>query len=68
MTTRISAAIDDNLFNYLREVAEIRQRSMSAIIEKALEEYLENQEDIYFSKLAEKREEEKTISHDEVWK
>ena len=66
---RINLSVDDSLYDELEKLKEIKGApSLSAIVIELTKEALELQEDLYFSKLAEERKNEKTFSHKEVWK
>ena len=66
---RINLSVDDRLWEELKHLKEIRGApSMSAVVIELTREALELQEDLYFAKIAQEREREATISHDQLWK
>lgn len=66
---RINLSVDDDLYDELEKIQQLRDApSLSAIVIELTKEALELQEDLYFAKLAEERENEDSISHEEVWK
>ena len=66
---RINLSVDDDLYDELEKIQQLRDApSLSAIVIELTKEALELQEDLYFAKLAEERESENSISHEEVWK
>jgi metal-responsive CopG/Arc/MetJ family transcriptional regulator len=66
---RINLSVDDSLYAELEELKKIRKApSLSSIVIELAKEALELQEDLYFSKIATERENERVISHKEIWK
>ena len=66
---RINLSVDDSLYSDLEELQKLRGApSLSSIVIELTKEALELQEDLYFSRMSEERENEKTISHKEIWK
>lgn len=66
---RINLSVDDSLYAQLEELKSLRKApSLSSIIIELTKEALELQEDLYFSQIAQEREHEKSISHEEIWK
>ncbi len=66
---RINLTIDDELYSELEMIQNIRNApSLSAVVIELAKEALEIQEDLYFAKIADEREKEKTVSHDKIWK
>lgn len=66
---RINLSVDDSLYAELQELQSLRGApSLSSIVIELTKEALELQEDLYFARIAEKREGEKELSHKEVWK
>lgn len=65
---RINLAVEDGLYDELEKLRELKGApSLAAIVIELTKEALELQEDLYFAKLAEERENDKLVSHDEVW-
>ena len=66
---RINLSVEDSLYAELEELQKLRGApSLSSIVIELTKEALELQEDLYFAKIAEERENEKEISHKELWK
>ncbi len=66
---RINLSVDDSLYAELEELQNLRGApSLSSIVIELTKEALELQEDLYFARIAEERENEKEISHKEIWK
>ena len=66
---RINLSVDDRLWEELKRLKELRGApSLSAVVIELTKEALEIQEDLYFAKIAQEREREATISHDQLWK
>ncbi len=66
---RINLSVEDSLYSELEELRKIRKApSLSSIVIELTKEALELQEDLYFAKIADERDKEETISHEEVWK
>ena len=66
---RINLSVDDGLYEELEKLKAIKGApSLSAVVIELTKEALELQEDLYFSKLAEERKNEKNFSHKGVWK
>ena len=66
---RINLSVDDELYEELEELQKLRNApSLSSIVLELTKEALELQEDLYFAKVAQEREKEKELSHEEVWK
>ena len=66
---RINLTLDDSLYEELEQLQELRGApSLSSVVIELTKEALELQEDLYFAKIAEERESEDTISHEEAWK
>ena len=66
---RINLTIDDELYSELEMIQDIRNApSLSAVVIELAKEALEIQEDLYFAKIANERENEDTVSHDKIWK
>lgn len=71
---RLLVSLEETIFNDISDIARINKQSLSMIAKNLIETALEIQEDMYFSKLADKRlreaeqEKHKWISHEEVMK
>jgi len=66
---RINLSVDDSFYAEIEELQKLRGApSLSAIVIELAKESLELQEDLYFSRIAEERAEEKEISHKAIWK
>ena len=66
---RINLSVDDSLYTELEEIQKLRGApSLSSIVIELTKEALELQEDLYFARIADERENEKEISHKELWK
>ena len=75
MTTkcrRFMVTVDEETDEYLHEIAEIKNMSISKTINALINQAMESNEDIYWSKEAEKAEIENagkpTISSEDLWK
>ncbi|HLE12047.1 MAG: hypothetical protein A2504_05940 [Bdellovibrionales bacterium RIFOXYD12_FULL_39_22] len=65
---RINLSVDDSLYSELEELQKIRKApSLSSIVIELTKEALELQEDLYFARIAQEREDEKEVSHRELW-
>ena len=65
----INLSVDDSLYAELEELQNLRGvPSLSSIVIELTKEAWELQEDLYFARLAEGRENEKEVSHKEIWK
>ncbi|GAB4419559.1 MAG: hypothetical protein OHK0056_29730 [Bacteriovoracaceae bacterium] len=65
---RVNLTIDDDLYEELELLKEIKKESSLAnVILELAKEAMEINEDLYFAKIAEERLGEKRISHDKVW-
>ena len=67
---RINVTIDDATYKALEKLSEKRAKSISSVSLNLIEQALELQEDLHFSRIADERltEREKRISHRKVWK
>ena len=66
---RIKLSVDDSLYSELKELQQLRGApSLSSIVIELTKEALELQEDLYFAKVADERDKEKILSHQDVWK
>ncbi|MEC9283758.1 MAG: hypothetical protein VX642_13685 [Bdellovibrionota bacterium] len=65
---RINLTVDESLLSELEELKKLRNApSLSSVVLELTKEALELQEDLYFSRIAEERENEKSLKHEEVW-
>lgn len=66
---RINVIVDDDTYGLLEELSKKRAKSISSLSLSLIEEALELQEDLYFSRIADERltEKEKRIPHQKVW-
>jgi metal-responsive CopG/Arc/MetJ family transcriptional regulator len=65
---RVNLTIEDELYSEFEAIKELRKESsLSSVILDLAKEALEINEDLYFSKIAEQRLNEKRISHHQVW-
>lgn len=66
---RINLSVDDQLYSELENLRKIKGApSLSSIVIELAKSALELEEDLYFAKLAEERENEGTLTHSQVWK
>jgi len=69
---RIQIPVEDKTYKELKRLASKREVSMSSLAMALVEEALDLQEDIYFSRIADERlsklKESKLISHQNAWK
>jgi hypothetical protein len=67
---RINITVDDPTYHILEELSESRNQSISGVGLELIDQALEYQEDLHFSRIADKRlsKKEKRLSHDKVWK
>ena len=66
---RINITIDDHTYEAMERLAEGRDQSVSSVGLSLIEQALEYQEDLYFSRIADERlsKKERRISHDKAW-
>ena len=66
---RINITIDDRIYKALAQLAERRDQSVAGVGLSLIEEALEYQEDLYFSRIADQRlsKKQKRISHEKAW-
>ena len=65
---RVNLTIEDDLYSEFEAIKDLRnESSLSSVILDLAKEALEINEDLYFSKIAEKRLSEKRVSHNQVW-
>jgi len=66
---RINLTVDDTLYKELEKIQDIRGApSLSSVVIELTREALELQEDLYFARIAEERENESVLTHEEIWK
>ncbi len=66
---RINITIDDETYEALERLSNKRKQSISGVGLSLIEQALEYQEDLYFSRIADERlsKKEKRISHGKAW-
>lgn len=66
---RINITIDDETYEALERLSIKRQQSVSGVGLSLIEQALEYQEDLYYSRIADERlsKKEKRIPHDKAW-
>ncbi len=66
---RINVTIDDETYKVLEKLSEKRAKSISSVSLNLIEQALELQEDLHFSRIADERliKREKRISHRKTW-
>ena len=66
---RINITIDDETYEALERLSHKRKQSISGVGLSLIEQALEYQEDLYYSRIADDRlsKKEKRISHDKAW-
>lgn len=66
---RINITIDDETYEALERLSDKRKQSISGVGLSLIEQALEYQEDLYYSRIADERlsKKEKRISHDKAW-
>lgn len=66
---RINITIDDETYEALERLSIKREQSVSGVGLSLIEQALEYQEDLYYSRIADERlrKKEKRISHDKAW-
>jgi hypothetical protein len=65
---RVNLTIENDLYDDFEAIKELRnEKSLSSVILDLAKEALEINEDLYFSKIAKERLNEKRISHEKVW-
>ena len=67
---RVNLTMDHKTYSALKGLSGKRKQKISTLSLHLIQEALDLQEDIYFSKIADKRlsQKQKLISHDKVWK
>ncbi len=66
---RINITIDDETYEVLERLSDKRKQSVSGVGLSLIEQALEFQEDLYYSRIADERlsKKERRISHDKAW-
>ena len=66
---RINITVDDHVYEALERLSQERDQSVAGVGLDLIEEALEYQEDIHFSRVADARlsKKEKRIPHDKAW-
>lgn len=66
---RINLTVDNNTYSALEILSGKTQQKISTVSLNLIHQALELQEDIYFSKVADKRlsQKQKQVSHDKAW-
>ncbi len=65
---RVNLTIEDELYSEFEAIKELRKESsLSSVILDLAKEALEINEDLYYSKIADQRQKEKRLSHEQVW-
>jgi hypothetical protein len=66
---RLNITVDDETYSVLERLSAKRQQSVAGVGLSLIEEALEYQEDLHFSKIADERlnRKEKRVSHDKAW-
>lgn len=67
---RIMVSVDDDTFEHLEALAKVKKVSLSQISKDLIRNRLEDEDELYLSKLADERAKETKywLSHDEIWK
>ncbi len=66
---RINITVDDRTYEALERLSDRRDKSVAGVGLSLIEEALEYQEDLHFSRIADERlrKKQKRISHDKAW-
>jgi hypothetical protein len=66
---RLNITVDDETYSVLERLSSKRQQSVAGVGLSLIEEALEYQEDLHFSRIADERlnRREKRVSHDKAW-
>ena len=67
---RINLTVDDKTYSVLKSLSGKKQQKVSTVSLDLIQQALELQEDIYFSKVADKRlsQKQKRVSHNKAWR
>ncbi len=66
---RINISVDDDVYEALERLAAARDQPVAGVSLSLIEQALEYQEDIYFSRVADERlvQKQKRVSHSKAW-
>jgi predicted DNA-binding protein len=66
---RINITVDDRIYEALQRLSDERDQSVAGVGLSLIEEALEYQEDLYFSRVADERlsKKQKRMSHEKAW-
>ena len=67
---RINITVDDDVYKVLERLSGKRDQSVAGVGLSLIEEALEYQEDLYFSRVADERlasKKDKRVAHDKAW-
>jgi predicted DNA-binding protein len=66
---RINVTVDDDVYKALERLSGKRDQSVAGVGLSLIEEALEYQEDLYFSRVADERlsKKDKRVAHDKAW-
>ena len=65
---RINLTLEDSLYRQLEQLRKLRKSPfLSSVVIDLTKQALELQEDLYFAKIAKKREKESVLSHKKIW-
>ena len=66
---RINITVDDRTYEALQRLSDLRDQSVAGVGLSLIEEGLEYQEDLHFSRIADERlaKKQKRISHEKAW-
>ncbi len=67
---RVNLTVDHKTYSALKKLSGNKQQKISTLSLNLIQQALELQEDMYFSKIADKRlsQKQKRISHDKAWR
>jgi predicted DNA-binding protein len=66
---RINITVDDRIYRAMQRLSDERDQSVAGVGLSLIEEALEYQEDLYFSRVADERlsKKQKRMSHEKAW-
>jgi predicted DNA-binding protein len=66
---RINITVDDRIYKAMQRLSDERDQSVAGVGLSLIEEALEYQEDLYFSRVADERlsKKQKRMSHEKAW-
>ncbi|MFN8543766.1 MAG: hypothetical protein U0807_06125 [Candidatus Binatia bacterium] len=66
---RINISVDDDVYEALERLSEVRKQPVAGVSLSLIEQALEYQEDVYFSRIADERlsRRQKRVSHADAW-